>query len=261
MWGIKMKAILNPFVFSQVNLDSASLTMLTSAVHKISEAGTYDGTILRGPDIVGRFRLAVSDSGPENCSVESRNQVNIDLKSLDLPVAYHIESQLKNCFQVRTGGYVVFHLSSGAGGYAVELRKTGTEKGATKIFDSRKLNENDHFIATPLRPGTYCVTNVGTKAKAELVVAYPEIGKIPKQPQATKVECNQTAIIPSEIKINPTEPLLFSFKVASRIKIELVKPEDRPLIANQMKNVKQSIKQSSVPGSTQKPIRELHINV
>ena len=118
---------------------------------------------------------------------------------------------MKNCFQVKTGGYIVFHLSNGAGGYAVELRKTGRESKGKIVFDSRKLNENDLFVATPLRPGTYDITNVETKKKAELVVAYPEIGQIPKQPQATKVECNQNAIIPKKIKINPTESLLFSF--------------------------------------------------
>ena len=82
-----MKAIINPFVFSQVNLDSASLTMLTSVVHKIAEPGIYDGTIQRGSDTVGRFRIAVSDLPPEKCAVESNSQVNIDLKSLDLPVS------------------------------------------------------------------------------------------------------------------------------------------------------------------------------
>ena len=125
------------------------------------------------------------------------------------------------------------------------------------IFDSRKLSENDYFVATPLRPGTYNITNVGTKAKAELVVAYPEIGKIPKQPQATKVECSQNAITPGKIKINPTESLMFSFKTPSRIKIELVKPEDRPRIAVQMKEVKQSKKQSNASAPNQKPIRHL----
>ena len=256
-----MKAIINPFVFSQVNLDSASLTMLTSAVHKTSESGIYDGTIQRGSDTVGRFRIAVSDSPPEKCAVESKNQVNIDLKSLDLPAADHIESQLKNCYQVRTGGYIIFHLSGGAGGYSVELRKTGTESCGKTIFNSRKLTENDHFIATPLRPGTYCIINMETKAKAELVVAYPEIGKIPKQPQATKVECTQNAITPEKIKINPTESLLFSFKAPSRIKIELLKPEDRPRVTQQITENKQSKKQSNSSAPNPKPIRHLRINV
>ncbi len=256
-----MKAILNPFVFSQVNLDSASLTMLTSVVHKIAESGTYDGTIQRGSDTVGRFRLAASDLPPEKCADESKNQVNIDLKSLDLPVADHIESQLKNCFQVKTGGYVVFHLSNGAGGYSVELRKTGTECGGKIVFDSRKLNENDYFVATPLRPGIYNILNVETKAKAELIVAYPEIGKIPKQPQATKVECSQNAITPGKTKINPTESLLFSFMASSRIKIELVKPEDRPRVNTQKKETQQSKKPSKSLAPNQKPIRHLRINV
>ncbi len=256
-----MKAIINPFVFSQVNLDSASLTMLTSVVHKIAESGNYDGIIHRGTDIVGLFRLAASNLPSEKCAVETRNQVNIDLKSLDLPAEDHIDSQSKNCFQVRTGGYVVFHLSNGAGGYSVELTKTGTESKGKLVFDSRKLGESDYFVATPLRPGTYSILNVETKVKAELVVAYPEIGKIPKQHQTTKAECSQNAITPEKIKINPTESLMFSFKVPSRIKIELEKPEDRPIVTVQKKEEKQPKKPSNVLAPKQKPIRQLRVNV
>jgi hypothetical protein len=98
---------------------------------------------------------------------------------------------------------------------------------------------------------------VETKKKAELVVAYPEIGQIPKQPQATKVECSQNAIIPKKIKINPTESLLFSFKAPSRIKITLVKPEDRPRFAPQKKEEKKAKEPSNVSALKQKPIRHL----
>ncbi len=256
-----MKAIINSFIFSQINLDNAQLTMLTSVVHKISEPGVYDGTIYRGADVVGRFKLAVSDMSPEKCSIESKNQVNIDLKSLDLPPSGQIESQSKNCFQVKTGGYAVFHVSSGAGGYHIELKETGTEGGGKIVFDSRKLEEEDNFVAIPLRPGKYSITNVETKAKAELIVAYPEVGKIPKQPQATKIECSQKEIEPEKIKINPTEPLLFSFKVPSRIKIELVKPEDLQKAVPQKKQITQPKSQQSKPSLNRKPIRHLRINV
>lgn len=191
-----MKPILNPLVFSQINLDSASLTMLTSTIHKVSEAGSYDGTILRGSDTVGLFRLTAIDVLPTDCASEVKSQVNIDLKSLDLPAPDHIESLSNNCFKVKTGGYAVFHVSGGIGGYSVELQKIGEQK--TKVFDSKKLDENDNFVATVLRPGTYNVTNIDNKTKAELIVAYPEIGKIPKHPQAVKVECTQKAITPEK---------------------------------------------------------------
>ena len=133
-----MKPVLNPLVFSQVNSDSASLTMLTSTIHKVSEAGSYDGTIMRGSDIVGIFRLNAIDLSPTDCATEAKSQVNIDLKSLDLPVADHIESLSNNSFQVKTGGYAVFHVSSGAGGYSVELQKTGVQK-KTKSSTAKNL--------------------------------------------------------------------------------------------------------------------------
>jgi hypothetical protein len=254
-----MKPILNPIVFSQINVDSASLTMLTSTIHKVAEAGIYDGTIMRGSEIVGLFRIAALDVPSTNCDTEAKSQVNIDLKSLDLPVADHIDNLSTNCFRVRTGGYVIFHVSSGVGGYSVELKKTGEQK--TKVFDSKKLDENDNFIATVLRPGTYNIANVDNKTKAELVVAYPEIGKIPKQPQAVKVECTTKTITPGKIRINPTEPLLFSFKTTSRIKIELTKPEDRPRKIEEPKKTKQTKTQPAPSNKNRRPVRHLRINV
>jgi hypothetical protein len=259
MWEIKMKPILNPIVFSQVNLDSASLTMLTSTVHKVSEAGIYDGTIMRGSETVGLFRITTLDVTPTNCATEAKSQLNIDLRNLDLPVADQIDSLATNCFQVRTGGFVVFHVSGGVGGYSVELQKTGEQKA--KVFDSKKLDENDNFIATVLRPGTYSITNVDSKTKAELVVVYPEIGKIPKQPQAVKVECTAKGITPGKIKINPTEPLIFSFKISSRIKIELMKPEDRPRKIEQPKTTRQTKAQPASSNKNKQPVRHLRINI
>ena len=208
---------------------------------------------------MGLFRLAATDLTPTKCATEAKSQVNIDLKSLDRPVANQIDSLSSNCFQVRTGGYAVFHVSGGAGGYSVELLKTGEQK--TKVFDSKKLDENDNFIATVLRPGTYSITNIDNKTRAELVVAYPEIGKIPKQPQAVKVECTAKAITPGKIKINPTEPLLFSFKTSARIKIELTKPEDRPRKIEQPKTDKQTKSPITPSNKNKQPIRHLRINV
>ncbi len=256
-----MKPVLNPLVFSQIGADSGALTMMTVVLHKVGEEGMYDGTIFRGSDTVGMFRVAVIESENVGSCGENPSQANIDLKSLDLPVPDHIATKASSCYKVREGGYVVFHVSGGVGGYSVELKKTGSEKGGTKVFDSCKLGENDNFVATILRPGTYSIANVDTKAKAELVVAYPEVGKIPKQPVAIKVECTAKAINPGKIKINPTEPLMFSFKVPSRIKIELTKPDDGPKKVAPPKVVKMSKPLTLAAAKDKQPIRHFRINV
>jgi hypothetical protein len=229
--------MINRFIFTQVNLDSGSLTVLASAIHKFSQTGKYHCTVFRGPDIVGRFSIVVCETSrpKSSCCDEQqthtegfKQQINIDLKQLDLPVNQHLESQECNCFKLKTGGYAVFYISTGKGGYAVEIKKVGTKSKAKEVFDSRKLTIDDFFTATVLRPGTYSITNIYTKAVGELTVAYPEIGKIPRNPKPITVECDKNSIIPNKIRIDPTQGLVFKFKSPSRIKIELTKPEDRP---------------------------------
>ena len=257
---MKVKTMINRFMFSQVNFDSGSLCVLASVVHKFPEAGKYHGAILRGADVVGRFSIVVGEQPtPTATSPAEQQSVRIDLRQLDLPVSKHLESQTCNCFVLKPGGYAVFYVSTGAGGYAVEIRKTGKECGGAKVFDSRELKEEDMFTATVIRPGTYSIANVSTKAKGELVVAYQEIGKIPRQPEAVAIECTENALTPNKIRINPTQTLVFRFKTPSRIKIELIKPEDRPRPSAPATHSEQTAAQSKAPPA-KKVMRRLRIS-
>ena len=80
-----------------------------------------------------------------------------------------------------------------------------------------------------IRPGTYLVTNTINNAKADLVVNYPELGKMKKILTPINVESNAKEIVPNKINIDPSQGLIFKINALSRIKIELTKPEDRPL--------------------------------
>jgi len=217
--------MINRYIFSQKDFDSGSLTVLASIVHKFSEPGEYHGNVFRDKDVVGKFSIIVNE---DTCAKEIKNQVNIDLKSLDLPAHQHLESLECNCYQLNSGGYAVFHVSTGTGGYSVQIKKVGTNCGPEQVFDSKNLSTNDLFTVTVLRPGTYSIKNILTHAKAELSVSYPEIGTIPKNPQAVQIQSEEKCFNPSKIKIKPTQGLVFSFKNPSRIKIELTKQKEKP---------------------------------
>jgi hypothetical protein len=45
----------------------------------------------------------------------------------------------------------------------------------------------------------------------------------------TTIEINAKEIIPNKINIDPSQGLIFKINTLSRIRIELTKPEDRPL--------------------------------
>jgi hypothetical protein len=128
---------------------------------------------------------------------------------------------------VASEGYAVFKVPAGAaGGYAVELYKSAKSGRGAKVFDSRALGRGDLLAVVLLRPGAYSVTNASNGTKAELKVAYPE--KVPGPMEPVKVTCADAAISPAVIKVRPTQGLVFSFETPSRVKIELVTPDDRP---------------------------------
>ncbi len=245
--------MINRYIFSQVNLDSGALTVLASVVHKFSEPGEYSGEIRRGEMEVGQFKILVGQTATPQLSVK------IDLKSLDLPVSQPLKNKICDCFAINPEGFVSFFVSTGAGGYFVEIQKSGKECGGAKVFDNRELKQEDMFVATVLRPGLYRVINATTKAEAELTVAYPEIGKTPRSSQAIHLECNEKAIFPTSIFVNPGQGLVFRFKVPSRIKIELVKPEDRPKQIPPENQVGQATK-TAIGTPTKKLTRRIGLN-
>jgi hypothetical protein len=260
-----MPTIINRNLIDQVNQDSGSLTAATTVVHKFSEPGEYHGVLLYSHGtVIRQFEISVGGEeeraptaygeetkmgslrrGKEERREEKEEEqeeeigerhgrthqrlpakADIDLLDLHLPKAADGTAG-DGSFKIRAGGYAVFRVPAGAGGgYAVEVYKAGEEGFGAKTFDSRELVENDMLAMVLLRPGTYSVTNVPNGAKAELKVAYPE--NIPRLMQPVKIRCTKDAILPNTIRVQPMQGLVFNFDTPSRVKIELVTPEDRP---------------------------------
>ena len=173
-------------------------------------------------------------------------QVNIDLAALDPSVVSTVRpmrgssmntgsdcdcggsttgAKGGNRFLVHPRGYLVFHVSAGAGGYSVLVRKA-EEDPKTPAFDSTRLSESDVFSAAIIRPGVYSVHNTLAKTESRLRVAYPKRGKTGyRPPKPVTVEC-AAKIEPGELDLQPGQGILFHFKVPSRIKIDLIKPDD-----------------------------------
>jgi hypothetical protein len=242
--------MININLFTQVNQDSGSLTSATTVVHRFAERGEYRGVLIDGRGAaVGEFSISVG--GEEGTTKEHREgarkaplpmSVQVDLASLHASslsaggqASSAPDEECEGCgdeggqsgaMRVASEGYAVFKVPVGAaGGYAVELYKSGESGGGEKVFDSRALGRRDTLAVVLLRPGTYSVTNASNGTKAELKVAYPE--KAPGLLEAVKVVCAADGIRPSVIRVHPTQGLVFSFETPSRVKIDLVSPEDR----------------------------------
>ena len=261
-----MKAIINRHMFTEGNVDSGSITMRTTVVHKFSEPGEYLGNVMKGKAVVGQFRIVVGKKQEATAAANAKSaemspsagstQAHIDLQQMEAPAARSGQAPVANRFVVGADGYAVFKASAGAGGYAVEVFKAA-EKGA-KVFDSRELKGDDLLYVLVLRPGTYSVTNALTNARAELVVAYPEKG-MPRNLEPIRVESGASSISPQRLDVKPMQGIVFSFKAPSRIKIDLVKPEDRAEVAASAKDNAQQARPKGAKASGKKILRRIRI--
>jgi hypothetical protein len=223
------RVLVNHHLFTQTSVDSGSLTMLGMIIHRFAEPGDYLGVVERGAE-TRSFRLRVDESSPEM-------QVNVDLATVGGDD--HVHGPGCGCegggakpgggrvFVVNPEGYVVFHVSSGPGGYVVRVGRT--EHPDAAVFDSTRLEGDDLFAVTLIRPGTYSVRNVAGQARGDIVVAYPKVGKEPHRPdEAIEVVCTEQAFRPARLKLQAAQGQLYRFRTPSRIAIDLVEPDDGP---------------------------------
>jgi hypothetical protein len=227
-----MNVTLDRNLFTQIGLDSGSLTMLGTVIHSFREPGEYRGVVRKGESHEAVFYISVDKDS-------AVAQANIDLAMLTKQPAFRKGDASTNCcsedepvnnrFTVNPRGFAVFHVSSGPGGFDVHVEKAGKEE-EQRIFDSRTLQDGDLFSGALLRPGTYAIHNVVSKARGEVVVSYPEIGgKAPYRPGGpVRIQAVEERLEPARIQITPGQGLVFECRTASRIRIELLRPDDGP---------------------------------
>ena len=214
------RVVVNRHLFTTSSVDSGALTMLGVVAHRFSEPGEYMGVVEGGRE-PRSFRFVVDEDAPAM-------QVDVDLATLGAGSSAdcgceRTSSEPGGRFAVNPRGYVLFHVSSGAGGYRVRVGRGLDEI----VFDSGRLEGEDVFAVTLIRAGTYSVRNVATDATAEIVVARARRrggeGRTPLEP--VTIECTEKGFRPAKIRIQPAQGQVYRFRTPSRIVIELVAPE------------------------------------
>lgn len=226
-----MSISLDPNMFTQIGLDSGSLTIFGTVVHNFPEPGDYRGVLHRGTEIEAVFYIKVDkESAAAHVNIDLATLTEVSDDKCECSSGHHESGRH---FVVNPKGHVVFHVSKGTGGYYVHVLKVEDEP-KQKSFDSRELKEGDIFAAIIIRPGTYSVTNLLTKARGEAVVTHPKTRKLVyPPPHPIRVDCTREAIEPKRIELHPGQGLIYQPKTTSRIKIELVKADDGPAHAKQ----------------------------
>jgi hypothetical protein len=222
----RKQPLVNRELFAQVGADSGALTMLAVVAHRFCEAGDYVGAVMRGEEEVGSFRLRADESSPAT-------QVDIDLAALGPaprrgdPGCDCGAEDSDPVLVVNPSGYALFHVSGGPGGYWVRVGRASEGEGAA--FDSTRLDGEDLFMLTLLRPGTYSMRNTLTKAQGEIVVPYPKPANGPyRQPAPVEIDCGGKSFRPSRAKVQAGQGAVWRFEDPARIQLELVKPDDGP---------------------------------
>ena len=231
----RLKTTLDPNLYTQIGLDSGSLTMLGTIVHQLCEPGEYRGALHLGADVKAVFSITADPTSPIA-------QVTVDLAGLEKKQAGEAptgEEGPCGCggkgtsggdrYTVNPRGYVLFHVQSGTGGYYVHLRRIDAAQN-DKGYDTRTLKNGDAFTAMILRPGTYSIRNTLNKSKAEAVVHYPKIGdKRYTPPAPVRIECNANGFdTKGRVELGVGQGLVFNARADSRIEIKLEKPDDGP---------------------------------
>jgi hypothetical protein len=238
---------LNRTLLQQTDANSADLTLLAAVVHRPGRAGDYVGTVYRRDQAVGEFTLRVLETPaplqiqidlatqrlrgePRRAGEHARDDCDCDEKS---------EAGARAVYTLGREGFAVFHVSTGAGGYAVQLaaaedaerwsetRRDDRDRG--RHWDSRELEEGDLFAVTLLRPGTYRVVNETSGAQADIRLAYPKRGREAyRPPEPMRIAVTQNGFKPERIELQPLQGQVYEIGAPSRLTISLVEPDDGP---------------------------------
>ena len=147
-----MKATIDPNLYTQIGLDSGSLTILGSIVHSLGDPGEYRVALHHGESVEGVCFITADKNSPAA-------QVTVDLAALSAAPeqAGGNTPGDKGCccgggeqgaggqsFTVNPKGYVLFRVSGGGGGYYVHVRRID-EDPKDKGYDSRAIGGGDLF--------------------------------------------------------------------------------------------------------------------
>jgi len=211
---------LNRHLFSATDTDSGALNVLGTVVHQFEDTGEYRIDLFRGDRYVTHRYLVVDDEEP-------RTQVTLDAATL--PEVQDRESHERSCccgdhdvFHLRENGHFVLDVSRGPGGFAV--RVTAADDG-DPVFDSRELDENDHFAATLMRPGRYVARQREGDAELTVTVPYPT-GEGRGVPEPERIDVTEDGFEASDVEIRTGQGLVFDVDTGARIEIELEEPDD-----------------------------------
>ncbi|MGC1511089.1 hypothetical protein [Ketobacter sp.] len=216
-----MSLRLNRHVLEQTRYDSGLLGQLGFVVHPYPDAGHYKVEIYRHDKLQQALLIDVNASSGDS-------QLSIDLAATE-----HKRPPQDPCCcdddsgsnyksrQLAKGGYALFYVGSGSGGYHVKSYALDPDSKQDS-FDSTRLNRGDLFGITLIRPGHYHVTNTPKKRHGKISVEAVSASKTPYQPpEALQIEVDTLTDNNKAVTLTQAQGMVFHASQDDRILIEL----------------------------------------
>jgi hypothetical protein len=216
---------LNRHLFTETGTDSGAINVLGTVVTRLREPGTYRIELFDGDQYLTHRTLVVSEE-------EHATQVDIDFASL--PEVRGDRTHDRDCscsdhgtLRLREGGYLLLYVSQGPGGFAATVHDY-TER-ETPAFESRRLQGDEYFAVTLLRPGEYVARNEVDGSEFEFAVTRPDVeGTLEVPDEPLRVAVTDQAMKAEEYELEPPEGLVFEIETDARIVVEMVEEREKP---------------------------------
>jgi len=216
----KKTITLNRAIFSARPLDSSTLTVLSTLIHRFQEPGDYEVFVRRGGQLIHRAPVRVVKS-------DAAYQINVDMSALDANGGGDCCCDDESEYVLNAGGVMTFHATRGTAAYNVSVTQIGEREKRT-LLDSREvIPAGDWFAVTLVRPGLYKVS--AGNASAEVRVTMPKAGSGFQPGQAHVIEVGQTGYRSKAPNILAGQTLVFQMNVAGRVHVELAEPDKSTL--------------------------------
>ena len=219
--------VLNRPVFTQQRFSSASLTVLTTLIHRFTEPGAYQVTVTGG----GTTRV----DSVNVAAAGAHQQVNIDMsKSGNGRGGAPTGRAGAGCCcepaagrDLVVGGVVAFYASAGTGAYRVAVTHMGEREKRVVLDSAKTVPKGDYFALTLVRPGTYTITDELSSATATVKVRVPERGRTDTE-AVTLMALGERGFEPSATELLAGQSVVVDLGAEGRIACVLDDPDATP---------------------------------
>jgi hypothetical protein len=241
-----MEPTLNRAMFEVTSFDSATPAGAAAVVHRFKAPGQYVVQLHNGGRVVDHRVLSVQGAGgaeaeaaahgpaslsalPASSALRSPDGVLVDVGDAQPRPGRPAPPRRPGRISMTEGDYASFTAAPGRGARAV-VRRAGGAEGEEKVeFDTETLGAEDVFAVTLVRPGTYSLRDTIQKSEGRIVVTYPVIGDTPYRPaDPVEIRAAGAGFSPDSVTLGPGQGLIVRIENASRITVDLVKPDEGP---------------------------------